>query len=355
MHSPTSLTTNPHDFNDLMDSGSTPGENNYQYHSAQWSRFLQRNSPAATVPPSATSVPHTPATAAEYFPDLLQQQLSISQAQLAQYSKLISPGRTTRIQPSPLHPVVSTPHIEAVRGESQSPRLRPGVVQDTNKKLGTQGGHGNKKDEKHIGTAERPALASMESRTDRRKNMVLSTDALASSRPGIRQASSNLSQQSNSVPSTPHQRPRQYSFDSREPSPNDGPVNHSPRSAYSESNSTLPSLRPLPPRLGGCRFETAPQHGKRRMPYNIGSDQLEKARPGSVKTKLSTDDEKTLSKDMHELYGQLLPTQNCEANRKKFILKLEKLLNDEWPGHDIKAHMFGSSGNLLCTDDSDGS
>lgn len=91
------------------------------------------------------------------------------------------------------------------------------------------------------------------------------------------------------------------------------------------------------------------------MPYNIGADQLEKVNPGSVKVKLTTEEERHLSKDMQELFAKLLPTPDVEANRKKFIQKLEKLLNDEWPGHDIQVHMFGSSGNLLCTDDSDGS
>lgn len=34
--------------------------------------------------------------------------------------------------------------------------------------------------------------------------------------------------------------------------------------------------------------------------------------------------------------------------------KLEKILRGQWPGSDIKVHVFGSSGNLLCTTDSDG-
>ena len=29
-------------------------------------------------------------------------------------------------------------------------------------------------------------------------------------------------------------------------------------------------------------------------------------------------------------------------------------LNERWPGYDIRVHVFGSSGNLLCTSDSDG-
>jgi DNA polymerase sigma len=95
-------------------------------------------------------------------------------------------------------------------------------------------------------------------------------------------------------------------------------------------------------------------HSRRRMAYSIGSDRLEKQKPGSIKSKLSEDEERTLSTDMRELYDRLLPTPESDAKRKKLVQKLEKLLNDEWPGHDIRVHVFGSSGNLLCTDESDG-
>ena len=58
--------------------------------------------------------------------------------------------------------------------------------------------------------------------------------------------------------------------------------------------------------------------------------------------------------DMRELYDRLLPTPAVELKRQKLVTKLEDLFNKEWPGHDIRVHLFGSSGNLLCSDDSDG-
>lgn len=158
---------------------------------------------------------------------------------------------------------------------------------------------------------------------------------------------------SSSVPSTPHQHARQFSFEDREPSPT-ATTNHSPRSAYSETNSTLPSLRPLPPRLGGCKYETAQINSRRRMPYKIGNDRLEKLDLKTVKKELTKDEEKKLAADMRDVFEKLLPTPAVEENRQKLVLKLEKIFNDEWPGHDIKVHLFGSSGNLLCSDDSDG-
>jgi DNA polymerase sigma len=95
-------------------------------------------------------------------------------------------------------------------------------------------------------------------------------------------------------------------------------------------------------------------HTKRRMPYSIGSEKLEKLSDKEVKSKLSEDEERNLSTDMRELYDRLLPTAESDTRRKKLVEKLEKLFNEEWPGHDIRVHVFGSSGNLLCTDESDG-
>ena len=95
-------------------------------------------------------------------------------------------------------------------------------------------------------------------------------------------------------------------------------------------------------------------HTKRRIPYSIGSEKLEKLNDKDVKSKLSEDEERKLSTDMRELYDRLLPTAESDAKRIKLVEKLEKLFNDEWPGHDIRVHVFGSSGNLLCTDESDG-
>ncbi|KOS19257.1 Poly(A) RNA polymerase cid13 [Escovopsis weberi] len=165
--------------------------------------------------------------------------------------------------------------------------------------------------------------------------------------------SPNGQAQSSSVPSTPHQHARQFSFESREPSPTNA-NGHSPRSAYSETNSTLPSLRPLPPRLGGCKYETAQMNSRRRIPYSVGNDRLQKLNLQSVKSKLSESEEKKLNADMREVYDRLLPTDEVEENRKKLVRKLERIFNDEWPGHGIKVNLFGSSGNLLCSDDSDG-
>ena len=73
-----------------------------------------------------------------------------------------------------------------------------------------------------------------------------------------------------------------------------------------------------------------------------------------VKKHLDPAEEEKLTGDMRELYDRLLPSAESEDRRARFVRKLEKILNDRWPGHGIKAHVFGSSGNLLCSNDSDG-
>ena len=92
---------------------------------------------------------------------------------------------------------------------------------------------------------------------------------------------------------------------------------------------------------------------RRRIPYSIGGDQLERAKAPPKKF-LSPDQEVKLSTDMRELYDRILPSEESDEKRAKFVEKLEKILNDQWPGNEIKVHVFGSSGNMLCTSDSDG-
>ncbi|CAG8556837.1 25738_t:CDS:2, partial [Gigaspora margarita] len=40
-------------------------------------------------------------------------------------------------------------------------------------------------------------------------------------------------------------------------------------------------------------------------------------------------------------------------NRDRLVMKIEEILSNEWPGHEINVHLFGSSVNLLGTSTSD--
>lgn len=89
------------------------------------------------------------------------------------------------------------------------------------------------------------------------------------------------------------------------------------------------------------------------MPYSIGGDLLPEEKTG-LKEVLSQEEEEKLSADMQGLYEQLLPSAESDDRRRQLVQKLEKLFNEQWPGTNINVHVFGSSGNKLCSSDSDG-
>ncbi|KAH8885631.1 hypothetical protein GQ53DRAFT_351022 [Thozetella sp. PMI_491] len=362
-----------------MDSPSTTTEAKHQYPQ-QWQQSQSKPTVSRTAP--GTPAADFPAT---FFPQHLDLQ-SLYQVHLNFYNELISPGRGGGGGPhsSPFPPAASSPrthHTSRSRSSSKSSKVSNRDNQHT--KPGTQSCHGNRP-AKSTETAERANITPVKElpvKMSAKKHLDTGhppsslplrppphTATGPTSAPGptsdpsssasvpiatLGASIANSLAQSSSVPSTPHQHARKFSFESREPSPN-ATQNHSPRSAYSETNGNVPSLRPLPPRLvGGCRYETAVPHSRRRMPYSIGTEKLEKVGRDKIKDKLPDDVEKKLTTDMRELYDRLLPTEEIEKHRQKLVQKLEKLFNEEWPGHDIRVHLFGSSGNLLCTDDSD--
>lgn len=89
------------------------------------------------------------------------------------------------------------------------------------------------------------------------------------------------------------------------------------------------------------------------MLYDIGDAPLE-APTEEPKAALDPDEEDKLSGDMRELYDRLLPTAESEQRRIRLVEKLDTILRKEWPGNEFTVHVFGSSGNMLCTSDSDG-
>lgn len=160
-------------------------------------------------------------------------------------------------------------------------------------------------------------------------------------------------QASNSVPSTPFQKPRDLTRRfSRSPSPNRGLSNQSPRSVASEAvgNTNATANRGAPV---VCKFETGDEFRKRRMPYVEGGDQELGPPKKEPKRTLTPDEQDKLSGDMRELYDRLLPSQESEDRRGKLVEKLDRILNEEWPDNNIRVNVFGSSGNLLSSTDSD--
>ena len=157
--------------------------------------------------------------------------------------------------------------------------------------------------------------------------------------------------QSSSLPSTPYHHARRLSLSARSPSPEKLARERSP-TTHSESETGL-RMRGKGPLLTGCKYETGMAYSRRRIPYSVGGDKLEKAR-AMPKKFLDPADEDKLSGDMRELYNRLYPSPESDRRRSEFLEKLGRILNEQWPGNDITVHVFGSSGNLLCTDESDG-
>jgi DNA polymerase sigma len=89
------------------------------------------------------------------------------------------------------------------------------------------------------------------------------------------------------------------------------------------------------------------------MQYNIGDERLPDPETTPKKT-LNPEEDAKLSGDMRDLYARLLPSPESENRRKRFVEKLEGILHKEWPEEVFKVHVFGSSGNMLCTSESDG-
>ncbi|PUU74131.1 hypothetical protein B9Z19DRAFT_1001661 [Tuber borchii] len=181
-----------------------------------------------------------------------------------------------------------------------------------------------------------------------RKNESGPSMTLPHTRPPFKNQRTNSSTQSNSLPSTPNHHPRQANGASRSPSPT--PALDSPRSAASEP--LIPSIQKAPavsPRT--CIYETGLANIRRRMPYSLGIDKLGNEKPKAER--LSVEQEGKFTEAMKSLFEKLKPSEASGERRRRFLEKLERLLNKEWPGHGIQVHAFGSTENHLCMIDSD--
>ncbi|GAP87151.2 putative poly RNA polymerase cid13 [Rosellinia necatrix] len=332
-----------------MDGQPVAADSKQRYPAQHWTRSISSPTvPRLSTLQSANPPELTPAQCAApvNLPFSFPQQTFEYQDKLRRYNDLIAPGRGGGLQTTSLPLIVSSQPVHAA---ARSRSLSKVSIKDSRARHSSQNCHGNRSNQSTT-KADRVLITG---KVTSSKMPTKKSDVAHGLPPKPKTAmSSHLPPHSSSVPSTPHQHARKFSFGSRDPSPNAN-QGHSPRSAYSETNSALPSLRPLPPRGGGCKYETGLKHSRRRIPYNIGTDPLQKLDLGSVRSKLSEDDERKLTTDMRELYDRLRPTDAIEAKRQRLVQKLEKLLNDAWPGHDIGVHLFGSSKNQLCSDDSD--
>lgn len=91
---------------------------------------------------------------------------------------------------------------------------------------------------------------------------------------------------------------------------------------------------------------------RRRFRYD--SDELLPPPKEEPKRSLDPHEDKKLTGDMRALYDRLQPSKENTQRRDEFVHKLQIILETEFPGNEFKVHVFGSSGNMLYTSESDG-
>lgn len=159
-------------------------------------------------------------------------------------------------------------------------------------------------------------------------------------------------QHSNSVPSTPRQLPHDLRFPTRSPSPNSSLRRGSPPTSSVRNAATLAAPARSTPVV--CKFETGAEFRKRRIPYKDGGNEVLAKPETEPKARLEPQEEARLTEDMRCLYEALLPSEESEGRRARMVQKLKDILSTAWPEEEIQVNVFGSSGNLLSSTDSDG-
>lgn len=158
-----------------------------------------------------------------------------------------------------------------------------------------------------------------------------------------------LSHQSNSVPSTPQQHAQDKSFNKRSPSPGKRRSSTSPSSTKSDSKLKT-QLRRGTANLE-CRYMTT-QTSRRRIPYSIGDQLLERRDP--PRQWQLPEAKARLGASIDRLYTSLLPSDSNQDARAQVLDKIRRIIRTGFPERDFDVHIFGSSGNMLFTDKSDG-
>ncbi|KAF1939653.1 hypothetical protein EJ02DRAFT_456759 [Clathrospora elynae] len=317
-------------------------------HNSPQYLYIQRPhaipSAARQAKESTILLQHSPALySPHYSPQLLHPH--IQYAHVPPYLLLhpfLQLARIDEVQHTPIPAVIVSPHSLGPPPQRDSARTASKKPPAKTVQARTDTADGNKDTPRSVPSSA-PTITSngVPNMASKREEAGTQT---RSQRPSI------VSHFSNSVPSTPMQAARTFTTRSRSPSPNGGLGSHSPRSVSSEANSAMPSLRLARPFK--CRFETnAGMLGRRRVPYQ--SDEILDRAKEEPKTILDPHEDDKLSGDMRELYDRLQPKQEDKDVRETFLGKVQRILEEEFPGTNIKVHVFGSSGNMLWTAESD--
>ncbi|KAF9291756.1 hypothetical protein BGZ68_002475 [Mortierella alpina] len=95
------------------------------------------------------------------------------------------------------------------------------------------------------------------------------------------------------------------------------------------------------------------QGGRLSSGYNSKEQRQQQQQQQPVPILLPPEYEGKLTMQMYNLFEGLLPTEESHHRRTKLINKIERIVQTEWPGQDIKVLPFGSTVNDLGTNTSD--
>ncbi|KAF9574776.1 hypothetical protein EC968_005562 [Mortierella alpina] len=132
------------------------------------------------------------------------------------------------------------------------------------------------------------------------------------------------------------------------------PVPHLPAQGASAWSALLPGVAPIRVnprpivRSQGGRLSSGYGPKEQRQHHQPQQQQQQ-----PVPILLPPDYEGKLTMQMYSLFEGLLPTEESHHRRTKLINKIERIVQTEWPGQDIKVLPFGSTVNDLGTNTSD--
>ncbi|KAK9478663.1 hypothetical protein V1514DRAFT_319928 [Lipomyces japonicus] len=125
-----------------------------------------------------------------------------------------------------------------------------------------------------------------------------------------------------------------------------------PTTASSVSSTTRSSVGSISQHVGGCQFETGLINSRRRIPYGLGFQPPSAPHPSKLKKALDREQEARLTDDINRMFKKLVASEESINRRCRFLKKLEKSLREEFSGN-ISVCPFGSTENMLCTNESD--
>ncbi|KAJ3188157.1 hypothetical protein HDU85_005307 [Gaertneriomyces sp. JEL0708] len=132
--------------------------------------------------------------------------------------------------------------------------------------------------------------------------------------------------------------PHVYTFRNLDPPPKD-------------TNGQVPQDISLPSKPKGDRFQFLQEDNELIFPngWHNSPMSIRMRFPSDISQRLPAEIDKQINLEMEELSKSLRPPPEMDEHRSRFVEKLQRILDIEWPDRHVTAHMFGSSKNGLGT------